>query len=520
MTDKDEAGPVSGASEAVPQPSTDAILGSNNPIGGGTESACNDLNNLSSASLGDAGTSTVNSDRTKVEKLLELADELVERGSKAVKDGDYAQATDCFSRALEIRATHYGELAPECVNTYYKYGCALLYKAQEEADPLGSVPKKDTESQEGSTIGVSAKNNLNGGSSSASISSKVAQEQKSDNQEGAIMDDSSEKDEGEDDEDTDNEDIAEVDDDESDLDLAWKMLDIARAIVEKNFGDTMEKVDILSALAEVALEREDIETSLSDYLKALSILKKLVEPDNRQIAELNFRVCLCLEIGSKPSEAIPYCRDAISICKSRGERLTDELKALHESVPSAVAASDTSATASSNGLLSNKTSEDKAAEIETLNGLITELEKKAIFYLFSDSNVIAMFQGMILMLPLIFFLIPSYISFYVQLEDLQQFASNPSSVLTEILGMVSAKAKEIEKKASSAAITSSSQMASNGNGSCFDSPTVSTAHTSGPAEVTHLGVVGRGVKRVNLSNAAASSPMKKPALDKQDDTSA
>lgn len=33
------------------------------------------------------------------------------------------------------------------------------------------------------------------------------------------------------------------------------MLDVARAIVEKLSGDTMEKVDILSALAEVALER-------------------------------------------------------------------------------------------------------------------------------------------------------------------------------------------------------------------------------------------------------------------------
>lgn len=43
--------------------------------------------------------------------------------------------------------------------------------------------------------------------------------------------------------------------DESDLDLAWKMLDVARAISEKEEGDTMEKVDILSALAEVALER-------------------------------------------------------------------------------------------------------------------------------------------------------------------------------------------------------------------------------------------------------------------------
>lgn len=56
-------------------------------------------------------------------------------------------------------------------------------------------------------------------------------------------------------EESDGEDLAEGDEDESDLDLAWKMLDIARAIVERCSGDTMEKVDILSALAEVALER-------------------------------------------------------------------------------------------------------------------------------------------------------------------------------------------------------------------------------------------------------------------------
>ena len=33
------------------------------------------------------------------------------------------------------------------------------------------------------------------------------------------------------------------------------MLDVARAIAEKHLDDTMDKVDILSALAEVALER-------------------------------------------------------------------------------------------------------------------------------------------------------------------------------------------------------------------------------------------------------------------------
>lgn len=61
--------------------------------------------------------------------------------------------------------------------------------------------------------------------------------------------------EEEDDEDSDAEDLAEADEDESDLDLAWKMLDISRAILEKHSVETVEKVDILSALAEVALER-------------------------------------------------------------------------------------------------------------------------------------------------------------------------------------------------------------------------------------------------------------------------
>lgn len=67
---------------------------------------------------------------------------------------------------------------------------------------------------------------------------------------------SSGKDQEEDNEDSDVEELAEGDEDETDLDLAWKMLDVARAIIEKqNSGDTMEKVEVLSALAEVALER-------------------------------------------------------------------------------------------------------------------------------------------------------------------------------------------------------------------------------------------------------------------------
>lgn len=80
--------------------------------------------------------------------------------------------------------------------------------------------------------------------------------------------------------------------------------------------------------------------------------------------------------------------------------------------------------------------------------------------------------------------------------------------------MVSAKAKAGEKSATSAAVGSSQMGTANNNGGGFDSPTVSTAHTNGSSGVTHLGVVGRGVKRtLTNSGTAESSPGKKPALD-------
>ncbi|KAF6156394.1 hypothetical protein GIB67_031515 [Kingdonia uniflora] len=111
------------------------------------------------------------------------------------------------------------------------------------------------------------------------------------------------------------EDLAKADEDDFDLNLAWKMLDVTRAIVEKNPDSTMEKVDILSALGEVTLEREDIQASLSDYLNALSILECLVKPDSHQIVKLNFRISLVLEVDSRPEEAIPTVRRPYQFAK-------------------------------------------------------------------------------------------------------------------------------------------------------------------------------------------------------------
>ncbi|KAJ6366983.1 hypothetical protein OIU77_003377 [Salix suchowensis] len=400
---------ITAASEA--QTSVEATATSQ---GGAADSTCNENNN---------------GETSDPERSLDLAVELSEKGSAALKENDFSEAVDCFSRALEIRVLHHGELAPECANAYYQYGRALLYKAQEEADPLGMVPKKDSESKQNDDKDVACKNVLNGESSTTSASSNVGEGGGFNHPEGAADD-------------------------------------------EKNPGDTMEKVDILSTLAEVALEREDIETSLNDYQKSLSILERLVEPDSRHLAELNFRICLCLEIGSKPQEAIPYCQKAISVCKALLQRLINEVKSSGESTTTpAISELDEGDEVKSSGesattpaiteldegvhQLSNMQA-DKEAEIETLTGLSGELEKK--------------------------------------LEDLQQLVLNPKSILSEILGMVAAKGKGGEKSAFPTAM-SSSQMGTATSSGGFDSPTMSTAHTNGVSGVTDLGVVGRGVKR-------------------------
>ncbi|PNT26888.1 hypothetical protein POPTR_007G034200v4 [Populus trichocarpa] len=416
-----------------------------------------------------------NGETSDPEKSLDFAVELLEKGSTALKENDFSEAVECFSRALEIRVLHHGELALECVNAYYHYGRALLYKAQEEADPLGMVPKKDSESKQNDDKDAACKNVLNGESSTTSASSNVGEDGGFNHPEASDGKDEEEDDEGSDDDD----DLADADEEESDLDLAWKMLDVARAIAEKHPGDTMDKVDILSALAEVALEREDIETSLSDYQKSLSILERLVEPDSRHLAELNFRICLCLEIGSKSQEAIPYCQKAISVCKARLQRLINELKSSGESATTpAISELDEGVQQLSN-MQADKSVTDKEAEIETLTGLSGELEKK--------------------------------------LEDLQQLVLNPKSILSEILGMVAAKGKGGEKSVFPTAMNSS-QMGTATSSGGFDSPTISTAHTNGASGVTDLGVVGRGVKRVLTSTGSTgSSPVKKPTPDPSSD---
>uniref|UniRef100_A0ACD5UZZ9 Uncharacterized protein n=1 Tax=Avena sativa TaxID=4498 RepID=A0ACD5UZZ9_AVESA len=112
------------------------------------------------------------------------------------------------------------------------------------------------------------------------------------------------------------------------LDLAWKMLLIAKAILENAPCSPLEKLEIFSALAEVSMEREDIDCSLSAWFKALAILEHLVQPDDIQIILLNLRIFWTFESASKIGDAIAYREKATALCKSRIQNLKKANEAL------------------------------------------------------------------------------------------------------------------------------------------------------------------------------------------------
>ncbi|KAJ7535431.1 hypothetical protein O6H91_12G033300 [Diphasiastrum complanatum] len=159
---------------------------------------------------------------------LEDAQQLFDSGSAALRTDDFDTALDHLSRALEIRVQHYGELAPELTSTYHKYGCALLYKVQAETDVLG---ESATSKEKNST------------------SPKTAVDEDFLTAQTGVAKGSDENSDAEGSE----EELQE--DEETDLELAWKMLDIARVIHEKQHTHTIAEVDVITALGDVSLEK-------------------------------------------------------------------------------------------------------------------------------------------------------------------------------------------------------------------------------------------------------------------------
>jgi nuclear autoantigenic sperm protein len=435
---------------------------------------------MNGSAVGNGDAAAAEQDPLPSPKTLEDAEALFQKGCDALKADDLVEAVDSLSRALEIRVAHFGELAPECTTTYYKYGCALLYKAQDEADPFNesaALAKKAESSSKNATEVISGKvgkgepseplvtevpikNDKGKGSVSDQDGVESVDEGTMDKEEGAEGEESDEEDAGED------VDVEGEDEEDSDLDLAWKMLESARVILDKQ-EDTIEKVDVISALGDVSLEREDFQTSLSDYLRALSILERLEEPNSRHISQLCFKICLALQMQNKIPDALNYCQRALSICASRMQRLTNEAETSKgESSGKDAQTNNVSEGDLHNGTLAISATED---EVNVLKGLMSDLSDK--------------------------------------IEDLKAMMSAPP--LFEVLqSLYDDKSVSQDKNACTSGNSFHEVASTESNG--FDQPSLPAVPSGG--NVTHLGVVGRGVKRATPVPIDVAEPSTKKIL--------
>ncbi|KXN92842.1 NASP-related protein sim3 [Leucoagaricus sp. SymC.cos] len=211
----------------------------------------------------------------------------VEQAKRAFALRKYEQAVDFYTTALEFATVQYGEDAPETADLYFSYGRALLENAitsNVANEPILSF-SGDAE-EEDPTVDLFA----NAG--------KAVSEEKA-----AVAEEAGEEDEPED-----------------DFNAAWEVLDLARAIYDRQVqqeGDDEVKLklaDTYIALGDVSLETEKFDQASQDYEAGLKYKIGLLPTSSRQIAEAHYKL-----------NAISHAQNALESVELRLAELRDGL---------------------------------------------------------------------------------------------------------------------------------------------------------------------------------------------------
>ncbi|VVC34818.1 Tetratricopeptide-like helical domain,Tetratricopeptide, SHNi-TPR domain [Cinara cedri] len=312
-----------------------------------------------------------------VEKQKKQADELLIDGKRNFIVKDFQAAATVLSEACSLFGTVYGEMAEECAEAYFMYGCALLELSKVEINPIGLEEKKDehendsTEEKsltETNQINVINKETTFDGTNEVQekspekvltemeekqveLEEKLSEkEKKSDELENKVTEKEenpgnvedeltnkvetnlNEEEMSADEEmsvDEEEKPDEEVEDDVNDLQLAWEMLDLAKVIYKNK--DTEESklklAEVLMKCGEVSIEDEKFETAFEDMTESLQIRRLLLPEDSRIIAETLFQLGLAQELGGSSERAIELLTEATAVLNQRIktlEELTDK----------------------------------------------------------------------------------------------------------------------------------------------------------------------------------------------------
>mmetsp|Transcript_31996 Transcript_31996/g.61553 ORF Transcript_31996/g.61553 Transcript_31996/m.61553 type:complete len:213 (+) Transcript_31996:135-773(+) len=191
------------------------------------------------------------------------AGQLLEDGVKAMQEDELELALEALGKALQIRVENHGVMAPETAPAYFKYGCALLRKAVQDAGIFCADISEDA-MQDAIT---DDENHRAGGLSAESEHGVMIREEHA----------------------------AQVDD-IGDMGLAWEMLETARVIFSKMSGRSKEMAEVHEKLADVQMEQGQFSNAVQEYRNALGFLADCDTPQARARLGVLFQLSLAFQM--------------------------------------------------------------------------------------------------------------------------------------------------------------------------------------------------------------------------------
>ncbi|KAA1469094.1 hypothetical protein DENSPDRAFT_834628 [Dentipellis sp. KUC8613] len=298
----------------------------------------------------------------------------IDHAKRAFALKKYEQAVEHYGTALELMTKKHGEDAPETADLYFSYGKALLENAIAQStvlgkdggdDALGKDDKDDTSANPGAILSFSGDVEDEAVDLFAEASKAAAAEEEEADEED---DDGAEP--------------------EDDFNAAWEVLDLARAIYEKQKDEDEEVrlklADTYIALGDVSLETEKFDQAITDYSEGLALKTELLPLWSRQIAEAHYKLSIVLDLTmGRLADAIVHAQKALESVDARVAELTAGLEGTLPAVEEVEAKADAKGKGKAAGgklvrddLVQKMTKAQIEAEIKELAGLKEDLALK------------------------------------------------------------------------------------------------------------------------------------------------
>ncbi|OSD04691.1 hypothetical protein PYCCODRAFT_1465664 [Trametes coccinea BRFM310] len=264
--------------------------------------------------------STATSEPATATPVLSLGD-TIEHAKRAFALKKYEQSVEHYASALEIATKKYGEKAFETAELYFAYGKALLENAIAQSSVLGKQEPDDALLEDGSDAANSgAFLSFSGDPDDEQAGEDVAVDLFAEAQKAAEELDAAEQEEQDEDE----------GEPEDDFNAAWEVLDLARAIYEKQQEESdeikLKLADTYIALGDVSLETEKFDQAITDYSAGLTLKSELLPLSSRQIAEAHYKLSIVLDLTSgRLGDAITHAERALDSVEARLAELRDAL---------------------------------------------------------------------------------------------------------------------------------------------------------------------------------------------------